>query len=286
MNADLSTLPTVTALDDDDSADTLGGELLDIIETAIARHPRTLQDAPGPSDLGSPCARKIAYTTTRTAKSNPGRPWLPAIGTAVHTQLDEWFALHNLEVGESRFLLGAAFTLEVGDAAGTTIKGHGDMYDRATQTVIDWKVVGTTTLDKIRKADGHPGDAYRAQVHLYGRGWAARGLPVRNVALMFLPRNGLSVRWGKWWHEPYDEAVAVAALRRADRIHALADAIGMGAASTVTNGRLRDLAAGHLADPDAGDGLLALPTADDYCDSCPWHLPAITELSEGCPGHR
>lgn len=286
MTADLSALPDVDTTDGSDSPDDLGPELLAIIEAAIARHPRSLQDAPGPSDLGSPCARRIAYATTRTPKVNAGSAWLPAIGTAMHTQLDEWFAEHNTTTGQSRFLLGAAFTLTVGAVAGQPITGHGDLYDRATQTVIDWKVVGKSTLDKYRKAGNQPTDGYRRQVHLYGRGWAARGLPVRNVALMFLPRNGLSVKWGAWWHEPYDEAVAIDSLHRANRIHTLAATVGMTTAAAITAGRLRDIAAGHLADPDADDDTPALPTADDYCDGCPWWMPAATELSEACPGHR
>src|SRR6202007_2411815 len=94
---------------------------------------------------------------------------------------------------------------------------------RVTGTVVDWKSVGPTQLTKY-KAKG-PGGQYRAQAHLYGRGWARRGQDVRHVAVMFLPRNG-ELREAYFWSEPYDEQVAIQALQRLEGIPLTARALG------------------------------------------------------------
>ena len=75
----------------------------------------------------------------------------------------------------------------------------------------DWKL---TSPERLRHyaAEG-PGPKYRAQAHLYGRGLANAGEHVTAVSIVFLPRatflDGLHV-----WSEPYDPAVAEAALQR------------------------------------------------------------------------
>jgi hypothetical protein len=59
------------------------------------------------------------------------------------------------------------------------------------------------------------------QAHLYGRGFALLGKPVKNVALAFMPREG-SLRDIFVWTEPYDEAIALQALERFRTIRSLA----------------------------------------------------------------
>jgi hypothetical protein len=123
-------------------------------------------------------------------------------------------------------------------------------------TVIDWKIVGKTSLDKARRKG--PSDTYRAQAHLYGRGWTRRPLPVEHVAIFWLPASG-DLSEAVWWTEPYDENVALAALARADGIAAAIRLLG------------------------AGNVIPQLATADDFCTSCEWFSPNGNEATS-CPG--
>ncbi|NAE18286.1 hypothetical protein [Enterococcus hirae] len=214
-----------------------------LIEDAIINAPRSQQRRIGPSELGTPCllclGRKLAGIPER-----PEAGWFPTIGTAVHAWLDEVFAVANRGHQHARWL--TELSVDVGDVDGTTITGHCDLYDRATASVNDWKVVGDTKLKSI-KSKG-PGQDYRVQAHLYGRGMVRRGLPVDTVRVIFLPRNAATLDTTRVWHEPYDETVALDALGRAD---ALAKAI-------------------RLAGPD-----VVLPglTATPGCRSCPRYGP-------------
>lgn len=237
--------------------DILAAEYLDVVRATIGAHPRSLQKRIGPSEIGSPCARRLGYKLLDVAECNTagGPPWLPTIGTAVHTWLEDAFTAANNGLEATRWLV--EMRVDVGEVDGEPITGHVDLYDRVTATVADHKIVGPTALRRYRAAG--PGRQYRAQAHLYGRGLTRRGLPVDTVMIAFLPRSGeLDDAW--FWHEPYDEAVAVDALRRATGV-ALAT---------------RTLGAAALAHLE--------PTAA-FCSRCPWFRPgSSTDLTTGCPG--
>lgn len=233
-------------------------ELLWAIKEAIAAHPRSQQVAIGPSEIGDPCARRIGYKMLNHAELNEQVNWPATIGTAGHAWLEPAMEAQNRWLGVRRFLMEE--TVYVGDVAGQPIFGHCDLRDQATAGVVDWKFVGATPLRNY-KANG-PGRQYRAQAHLYGRGWALRGDPVDWVGIMFLPRSG-ELDDAVWWHEPYDEQIALDALQRATGIHLATQTLGIAA-------------------------LDALPTADAYCHKCPYYKAGSKDLSEGCPGdpHR
>lgn len=234
-------------------------ELLHEIRTAITDDPRSRQRRPGPSTLGSPCSRRIGYHFAAVDPVNPNPDsWKPTVGKAVHNWLEETIRLtnHRLDPDNPRFLL--EFSVDVGEAGGTAITGRCDVYDRVTASVIDWKILGDASLKRLRR-DKHPGAQYRTQLHLYGRGWERRGMPVDTVHIVALPQNA-SLRDGWHWHEPYDSAVAEEALTRADAIATLIASVGAAA-------------------------LPALPTAEAYCSYCPFWLPASTDVTAACPGH-
>jgi hypothetical protein len=239
----------------------LRGELLWAIERCIDYAPRSLQTRLGPSELGHPCDRRLGYKVAGVDEINHGEPaWYPTIGTAVHAWLEDVMKWLNGHLGigpdnKPRFLL--EHRVDVGAILGEPITGSCDVYDRLTGFVVDWKVVGERQLKKY-KSEG-PGRQYRTQAHLYGRGWQRRGMPVSNVAVMFLPRDRM-LRDAHWWHEPYDEQIAVQALTRAEAITSLVRSAGPAA-------------------------LRMLGTADAYCQFCPMFLPASTEIHEACPGH-
>jgi hypothetical protein len=233
-------------------------EYVDVITHAIRNNPRSLQRAIGPSEVGHTCSRRIGYKLLDYDDINTGEhaPWLPTVGTGVHGWLEETFTLANSGRQNLRWLV--ELRVEVGEVGGQVITGSCDLYDRVTATVFDHKIVGATTLKRV-KANKHPGDQYRTQIHLYGRGLARRGLPVDHVAIAFLPRNAeLHDRY--IWHEPYAEQVALAGLERAEGIALATTALG-------------------------ADALATLPTADAFCHRCPYFRHGSIDPATGCPGH-
>lgn len=242
------------------AGDALGQELLGIIEAAIANQPRTLQKKIGPSEIGHPCARRVGYKLMGAPDLNPnqGVAWKPFIGTAMHSQLETVLDAFNLAYaqasgGQERFLIESK--VDVGEIAGEHITGHSDVYDRATATVIDWKLVGPAMIKKYRK---EMSEEYRAQAHLYGRGYVRRGLPVDHVMVVFLPRNE-ELHKTHIWSEPYDEQVALSALTRANGIASMTSQLGAKA-------------------------LELLPTANAFCYRCPFYRAGSMDLVQGCPG--
>ncbi|MGS2641702.1 hypothetical protein [Streptosporangium sp. G12] len=238
----------------------LAAELDQLIEAHINNAPRTLQTAIGPSELGIPCDLRLGYKTAGHPACNTDQPlsWKAWIGTNVHTGLQELLTMANYslpgwaEHGQVRYAVEERVT--VGQVNGDDISGNADLY--VDGVVWDWKIPGGSTLRKY-KANG-PGDQYRIQAHLYGAGWAARGFPVTDVAIYFLPRDQ---EWKQrhLWSEPYDPAVVEAALSRADGIAKLVAALGPAA-------------------------FPLLRRRESWCRSCPWFRPGATDLAEGCPG--
>lgn len=239
--------------------DLLKDELLGLIRKAIEYHPRSQQVALGPSEVGHTCARRIGYQMLGYDE-NPSEPnWKATVGTAVHSWLEEVMTNDNTtqavrDEGLSRWVVEA--TVSCGDLGGQDLRGHCDLFDRVTGTVVDWKCVGPTQLTKYRSKG--PGPQYRSQAHLYGRGWVRRGQHVERVAVMFLPRNG-ELKDAYYWSEPYDEQVALEALARANATLTVVNAMG-------------DAALEHLG------------TADAFCSMCPFYKRNSTDLTKGCPG--
>lgn len=246
------------------SPDLLRAELLAVIEQGITNRPRSRQQMIGPSGIGTPCVRRLGHQLAGTPAARVQEAaWLPEIGTAVHEQLAAHFRAENERTvalhGEFRWFVETRVSPGVID--GRPLTGSCDLFDVITGTVIDWKVVGVTTL---REAKAHgPKPTYRVQAHTYGLGWELMGMPVHDVAVFYLPRNG-KLADGVFWTEPYDRQVALDGIARADA-----------------------LAAGlRIAGPAAV--LPNLPTADDYCTHCPWFMPSgtpeATDLTRACPG--
>lgn len=201
----------------------------DVIETAIKGQPRSLQKRIGPSEIGNPCDRCLAHKLAGTPEIEQHAPWLPFVGTAVHSELENVFTQANAGRDRVRFLVEA--TVSVGQIGGVDITGHADLFDLETGEVTDWKIVGATTLKKAR---GGPSLTYRRQAHLYGRGFTRRGLAVNRVRIAYLPRNSVHLGDAVIWSEPYDEQIAVDALARANGIAMVIDALGPDAALAAT----------------------------------------------------
>ena len=184
----------------------LSVDLATAIRTYCTRSPRSLQRTIGPSEIGHDCLRRVGYSALGYEPASAGGdPWAAFIGTATHAELAQVFAADNERLGRIRWLIEHRVTVR-GSITGTL-----DLYDCDTATVIDHKIVGPSTHNKVRA--GGPSDQYRKQVQLYGYGLANEGRPVERVAIAFYPRSGALD--GRIVHvEPYDAAIAEAALTR------------------------------------------------------------------------
>jgi hypothetical protein len=243
---------------------TSSGDLLTVIRATAAANPRSLQRTIGPSGVGQPCERRLALELLQaTIHNTTADTWPSTIGTAVHSWLADAFTADNttrVAAGRPpRWLVEQKVTVRTG------LTGSCDLYDLETHTVIDWKVLGAKSLNGKRR-DGHPGQQYRAQAHLYGMGWANVGLPVANVAVVVLPRSGI-LRDTWVWTEPYTPAVAQAALDRMDLL-------------------LSGMNACELQDPGALEQFMRLLDRDTTnCDWCPFYRPdPHADPADGCAG--
>lgn len=178
--------------------------------------PRSQQTNIGPSEIGTPCQRKLGYTILGTPKVNFADPLPSWIGTEAHAgmarildnQSEHWCSEIPVEI----------------PAYG--IRGTADAFHRGTGTVCDWKFTSPAAIKKYR-ATG-PGDQYRTQVHLYGLALSLAGWQVAMVAIAFIPRSGMTSGIHVW-QEPIDFDVADAALRRLEAVGTVASALGAGA---------------------------------------------------------
>lgn len=231
-----------------------------MVQEGIDFHPRGRQAKIGPSGAGG-CDRRIVWDLAYGAASNAPGGWAAAKGTVLHAWLDE--TVFGGGVGESRkmpdgsprFLSDLALDPVSESVAGGTL----DLYDRLHQTVIDFKLPGDGTMDKVRA--GNVSDAYYAQINIYGLGLQQMGHPVSRVALLFMPMCGDSlekksilVTW------PYDADAAWKTVKNVERYQNMLDA---GAPVR----KVLELA----------------PTKSSFCSSCPVYIGSGDRRAM-CPG--
>jgi hypothetical protein len=243
------------------TAENLAVDLIGTVVDAARFSPRNRQVAIGPSEIGHPCNRHLAYKTmgaliTRTDSD----PWASIVGTAVHAWLASAFAAANLVLDEPRWLVEQRVHPTPG------LSGSCDLYDLWLDAVIDHKVVGTDALSQAR-AHG-PSQQYRVQGQIYGLGWERLGRSPREVAIAYWPRGpanpfksgsgGLS---GMYLHrEPYDRQVAIDALDRLSLVSAAAATLNV--------------------DTEPAFASLIPCTPDDHCRYCPYR--SMDEGDGGC----
>ncbi|SEG90865.1 hypothetical protein SAMN02982929_05328 [Saccharopolyspora kobensis] len=248
----LATFSTATARGEHPAADTLR----QVIRGHDQLAPRSLQSSLGPSEIGEPCPRRLAYRLMGEQRVNTGSdPWPAIVGTAVHAWLAEAFLAANTWLGRIRYLVETRVTIREG------LSGSCDLYDVDTARVIDHKVVGETAMREYKR--NGPPQQYRAQAHLYGVGLARLGLPVSEVCLAFYPRGGMLAGLHVW-AEPFDPAIAAEALARHDRVLEAACALDV------------DRHPDHYGHIPAATG--------HRCTWCPWFAPG-TPVGATCPGH-
>lgn len=171
-------------------------EIIRMVREYDANRPRSLQKFLGPSEIGSPCMRQIAYKLAETPEINQvADPWFPIIGSAVHSWLGDAATWYNdVFLGRAtnpRFIVENRVKVTA-RANGYDTSGHTDLYDADNQRVVDWKIVGVTTMRKVDAGDTpeeKAGPQYTIQAMTYGVGWQQAGFPVKSVMIAFLPRS-------------------------------------------------------------------------------------------------
>lgn len=219
---------------------------------------RSAQTTLGPSEIGTPCDRRLAMTLLNIPAVNPGGDgWAAFVGTCTHVGMAEVYTF--ADAGTGRY----AVELPVFTGSSVVPRGTLDNLDRRDSTVIDWKIMGAYSLKQF-KLNG-PKPAYRTQAHVYGLGAERAGEKVKNVAVVGLPRAGSSLDELHVWTEKYDRKFAQAAL---DRVEAIA-------------GRAGFMTGNAMETPM--DAARKFDTEDD-CRFCPFFLKGDTEMARGCPG--
>jgi hypothetical protein len=245
-----TSVPTAAAVAEEvERARVLTGQLIGAVRDYSQNRPRSLQTRLGPSEVGTPCLRQLAYKAVEHPRVNAGGgdPWPAFVGTAAHASLDEVFSAREGWATERRVVVDA----DLGLAGSTDLLR---LFDGVT--VIDHKVVGADTQRKA-KAKG-PAGYYRTQIHCYAHGWIAAGVPVEWVAIAYWPRSG-RLSGLHVWLERYDQAVVDRALTRLAVVRQLHGLLG----------------------PDL---FAHLPVAEHYCDGCPFYRSGSTDPSVACAG--
>jgi CRISPR/Cas system-associated exonuclease Cas4 (RecB family) len=219
-------------------------ELVDHVKNFAAWSPRSRQTQIGVSEIGHPCARRLAYKVLAVERTNTDSDSWPAIvGTSVHTYLEKAFKKDPDYLTEVKVLLEP------------WTKGTADLVHIPSKTVIDHKVVGVTAL-KAAKANGMT-EQYRVQLNMYATGLRLAGIEIDNIAIMFWSRSGM-FRDAYSITEPYDEALVDKSLERYDAIKA-ASAVGV-------------------------QVLPLIPATPSNCMYCPYFFPLSNDMTESCNG--
>lgn len=230
-------------------------EVRRLIIAQDAARPRSRQRAVGPSDLSSPCDRKIAFQIIGvepvTQREVNGYAW---VGTGIHRQMEEALYHDNDELDHinrrARWDIEIPVKVPVTDTV--TLGGHADAYDRQTKTVIDWKSRGASVPDAKTRAKHH------TQLLPYALGLILAGWEVNTCAVVYIARNG-TLNDIEVDARPFD--------------HAAADALLARYANLITVSGI-------------GPSVLPLLGTGDDCRFCPWWAPGSDNLTLACPGHQ
>lgn len=239
------------------------GELRRVVVETANGSARNLQRHLGPSEIGSPCDRQVAGKFAGLPTTNHVvDPWASVVGTAVHAWLADAFTAANAKLDFPRWLAEQKVVPHP-DHGGTA-----DLYDGQELAVVDHKILGESSMAKVRSVAG-PSIRYIIQLLLYGKGYRQLGLPVRRVALAAYPRTSHTLDGLYVWERetgPQDDALLDHVFRLTAKRQAMA----------------QEILNGHKT-------LTDIPSAPDdtECFFCPFYRPqAARDNGPGCPGPR
>jgi hypothetical protein len=241
-------------------ASTIGDLSAALIDYDLSRD-RSQQVSVGPSEVGVVCDRRLGYALRNAVRLPDGRvKWAPLLGTAMHALIADALKTANEHAGRARWITEQRVQPD------TNLFGSCDAYDTDTDTVIDWKVVGQSTIDKARTRG--PGAQYETQIHVYGRGWQRLGYDPRWVRIVFLPRWSHTIDDAYEWTAPYSRRRAEQALTRVRNVDALLSELDV------------------TAHPERWAQVPATPTSE-ACKWCPYYRPARLAIdTDGCSGYQ
>lgn len=228
---------------------------------------RSAQVTMGPSEMGTPCDRRLALSLMRMPPVNPGGDgWAAFVGTCIHEGLEQMFVW--ADAGTGRFAVEQR--LEFGHPI--VPKGTADLLDRVLLMVLDHKCQGRWSRNKLKTSGLSP--TYQVQAHVYAHGMRLRGEKIEKVAIISWPRDEATLDDLYVHVEDYNPGIVKKAFERVDRIAAQLDEKQAEVAGT------RDLSLEEKATVSSG-----FTVADD-CRFCPFYLPNARDITKGCNGKR
>jgi hypothetical protein len=237
-----------------------GAEIRRVVQASAAQAPRSLQRHLGPSEIGYACDRRVVAKLAGLPRTNHTQdPWPAILGTAGHAWLESAFRSENDRLGRIRW---------VPEARVTPIDGHpgtADLYDVDEFACVDHKILGPTSMAKIRSASGPPRH-YQTQLLAYARGFRRLGLPVNRVVILAYPRTSSTLDGLYVWERVYTPADDVLL----DEVAARLDVRKQWAAAVITGSA----------------NLMDVPADIEDCHFCEQFRPqSARDGGVGCPGN-
>jgi hypothetical protein len=242
-------------------------EIRDISFAWAARMPRSLQRHLGPSELGHECDRLVIGKMAGHSLggiNHVSDPWASMVGTAIHEMMEKIFTWHNTTLPEQRWDTERRVTPDPG--AVQSHPGTGDLYDRQTRSMVDWKAQSESVRAQLRSQGPPP--HYFWQLMLYAVGYMLEGFVVDRIVLVSLPRTKSSIDDGYVWAHTITNEDLQGVIDLLDK--------------TATREKLAVLMQqGELK-------LMDIPAtpSDASCHYCPFYRPqaAYDPDVKGCPG--
>lgn len=236
---------------------------------------RSAQVTMGPSEMGTPCDRRLALSIMRMPPVNPGGDgWAAFVGTCIHAGLEQMFMW--ADAGSGRFAVEQRLEFD----HPIVPKGTADLIDRTLFMLDDHKCQGRWSRNKL-KTQG-PSKTYRVQAHVYAKGARMRGERIDYIAIISWPRDEATLDDLYVFTEPYNPAIADAAFERVDRIAAAVDRMR----SEVQETYPITVEPSEELELEIGARVAADFDVADDCRFCKYYLPGARSITQGCNGKR
>jgi hypothetical protein len=224
---------------------------------------RSAQATMGPSEMGTPCDRRLALSLMRMPPVNPGGDgWAAFVGTCIHAGLEQMFMWADAGTGRFAVEQRLEFPSDI------VPKGTADLIDRTLFMLDDHKCQGRWSRNKLRTQG--PSPTYRTQAHVYAYGARLKGEKIEKIAIISWPRDEATLDDLYVHVEDYNPAIAKAAFERVEEIKLDVD---------------RRL---NMVDPTLEDKarVAAEFNVADDCRFCKYHMPGARSITQGCNGKR